>query len=185
MDNEISKLQDRLKTEESRSKDLYNKYTKLRREVKELEHQFFSMSTEVSDYVSMVRDFQSRVLELEIENLANKPIEAPPPEKKNEFLEDDGVPLEDFELDPPLEDDELDPPLVPAQPPPFSIWRFIKREVMEYLPVLVAVAIGVAALALNGWVTGKFVAHELKAQTTCEAVGSSGGSQTDSSRAGN
>lgn len=164
MENEISKLQERLKTEESRSKDLYNKYTKLRREVKELEHQFFSMSTEVSDYVSMVRDFQSRVLELEIENLANKPIETPPPpEKKNEFLEDDGVHL--------FDDDELDPPLVPDQPPPFSMWRFLKREAMEYLPVLVAVAIAGAALALNGWVTAKFVAHELKAQTACEAVG--------------
>lgn len=164
MDNEISKLEERLKTEESRSKDLYNKYTKLRREVKELQHQFFAMNKEVGDYVLMVRDFQSRVLELEIENLANKPIETPPtPEKKNEFLEDDGVHL--------FDDDELDPPLVPAQPPPFSMWRFIKREVLEYLPVLVAVAIGVAALALNGWVTGKFVAHELKAQTACEAVG--------------
>jgi|GEM_PF-4404317 len=170
MENEISKLQERLKTEESRSKDLYNKYTSMRREFKELEHQFFAMSTEFSDYVSEVKDFQSRVLELEIENLANKPIETPPPpEKKNEFLEEDDLRL--------FDDDELDPPLGQAKPPPVSIWQSIKREAIEYLPFLVAVAIAGVALALNGWVTAKFVAHEMKAQTVCEAAGHQKGAE--------
>lgn len=105
----------------------------------------------------------------EAKTAAQDPIAPEPPKGQetetdpplNPFLEDD-----DFGIGHDIELPEV------AAPPPFSMWRYLRRKALEYLPVLLVVIGGAGAIrVIDGWMTAKFVAHELKVRTLIEAVG--------------
>lgn len=105
----------------------------------------------------------------EAKTAAQDPIAPEPPKGQetktdpllNPFLEDD-----DFGIGHDIELPEV------AAPPPFSMWRYLRRKALEYLPVLLVVIGGAGAIrVIDGWMTAKFVAHELKVRTLIEAAG--------------